>query len=232
MPSNLTVQGIRTYVRLYFDVDTDDMPDTMIDRWISEGWGKIVRFRPNWPGFESTSTLAVVAGTHTYTTPFKDIASIEGPDRWLVQLGQSQAEQKFIRGGILDPADKPVAYSVYRGQVRLWPTPNANGSYVVRGQRAAINPLDQAETLAIDLPHPDAVEMLVSWVMYRAALREAENETAAAYLDGFSQGMQLLAKDETDVSAYTPIVLNSQPAFGGNTSPYLPDRLRFDDGWE
>lgn len=228
----MTLVDIRTYVRDYFDLDSEDLPDRLVDRWVSEGWGKIVRFRPNWPGYQEEAVLNVVANTPSYPSPLKDIESVEGPERFLIQLDTSSAERRFIRGGIEDPADRPVAFSVYNGLIRLWPTPSADAAYAIRGQRAAVNPLNVQVTDPIDLPHPDAVEMLVAWVLYRTALRESETETAAAYLDSFTQGMQLLAKDETDSPAFQPIVLNSQKATPMGISTYLPDRLRYDDGWE
>lgn len=229
----MTLADIRTYVRDYFDLDTEDLPDRLIDRWVSEGWGKIVRYRPNWPGFQTATELAVEPTTSTYPSPLKDIESIEGPDRFLVHLDAASAERRFIRGGIEDPADKPVAFSVYANSIRLWPTPSAAGTYVVRGQRAAVNPLaDNNPNAPIDLPHPDAVEMLVAWVIARVALRESELETAQKYEDHFAQGMQLLAKDETDSPSFTPIVLGSVAPVPLGMSTYLPDRLRFDDGWE
>lgn len=233
MASEMSLVDIRTYVRDYFDLDEEDLPDRLVDRWVSEGWGKIVRYRPNWPGFQTETTLTVTTTASVYPSPLKDIESIEGPDRFLVQLDSSYAERRFIRGGIEDPAGEPVAYSVYAGQIRLWPAPAQAGTYIVRGQRAAANPLDNPNPAApIDLPHPDAVEMLVAWVLSRTALRESEDETAEKYENHFAQGMQLLAKDELDSTAFTPIVLNSIPDVPRGLSTYLPDRLRFADGWE
>lgn len=228
----MNLVDLRAYVRDYFDLDAEDLPDRLLDRWVSEGWGKIVRYRPNWPGFQSVTQLTVVAGTHTYPVPVKDIEMIDGPERQLVQLDATSAERRFIQGGILVPAGPPVAFSVYNGQVRLWPTPAVGGTYVVRGQRSAINPLDQEPTITIDLPHPDAIEMLLDWVMARCAIREAEDSTAAKYEEHFAQGMQLLAKDELDSPSFTPIVLGSIPATPMGLSSYLPDRLRYADGWE
>lgn len=232
MAETMTRVDIRTHVRSYFDAEDEDMPDVLIDRWISEGWGKIVRFRSNWPGFNSTVQLVVIAGTAEYTNPLKDIESIEGPERYLVQLDAAHAERRFIRGGVADPAGPPVAFSVYGGKVRLWPVPSVNRTYTIRGQRAAINPLVGAAAAAIDLPAEAATEMLLDWVVSRAATREAEYETAEAYLEAFTQGMQLLAKDETDSAAFSPIVLNSMPSSNQGMGTYLPDRLRFADGWE
>lgn len=230
----MSLQDIRDYVRDYFDIDSEDLPDRLLDRWVSEGWGKIVRYRPNWPGFQAFAELTVDTQTSIYAMPLKDIESIEGPDRFLIPLDPAMAERRFIRGGVEDPAGVPVAFSVYGNQIRLWPSPSAVATYKVRGQRAAVNPLDNAANpeAVIDLPHPDAVEMLVAWVLSRAALRESEDEQAAKYEEHFSQGMQLLAKDELDSSVYTPIVLGSIPAPRLGLDAFLPDRLRFADGWE
>lgn len=234
MAHEMTLADLRTFVRAYFDLDVSDLPDTLIDRWVSEGWRNIVRFRPNWPGFEDTTSLVVVAGTHTYAMPaaIKDIISLEGPDRFLIQLSSEQAERRFIRGGILEPAGPPVAYSVFERQVRLWPTPSTSKSYTLRGYRDPVNPLTGGISDPIDLPHADATELLVSWLVHKAAIREAEAATAAAYLDAFTQGLQLLAKDETDTPPSEPIVLNSVPAVPTGLNTLLPDRLRFADGWE
>lgn len=232
MANAMTVQDVRDFVRLYFDLDSTDLPDKLVDRWISEGWGKVVRYRPNWPGFNATVQLTTLALVSEYASPLKDIESISGPDRFLLQLSASNAERRFIRSGVEDPAGTPVAFSVYAGKVRLWPKPAIAGVYAVRGQRTPLNPTDSIPTDPIDLPSPDAVEMLTAWVLARVATREQELETAKAYSDAFSQGMQLLAKDETDSPAFVPIVLNSQRPLPVGSDSYLPDRLRFDDGWD
>lgn len=232
MPHALTVSAIRDHVRDYFDVDTDDVPNRLIDRWISEGWGKIVRYRSNWPGFQTTAEIRTISAVVDYPTPLKDITTIDGPDSQLARMDDNEARRRFIVGGIEDPADKPRAFSVWNGRIRLWPAPNAEYILKVSGYRAPTNPLERPDTENIDLPHVDAVEMLLDWVMYRAALREGENEQAADYRDSFSQGMQLLAKDETEAPSYAPVVLNSRisPPLGIYTP--LPDRLRYADGWE
>lgn len=233
MSHNLTVVDIRNHVRDYFDADVEDVPDRLIDRWISEGWGKIVRYRRNWPGFEANAEIRTIANVTTYPAPLKDVTTIDGPERQLARMDDNEARRRFIVGGVEHVADKPRAFSVWGGQLRLWPTPNAVFVLKVSGYRAPINPLERPATESIDLPHPDASEMLLAWVMYRAALREAEEEQAADYKDSFSQGMQLLAKDETDAPSYAPVVMNSRLrpplAIGADV---LLDRLRYADGWE
>lgn len=228
--ADLTVEGIRESVRDYFDLDVEDLPDRMIDRWISEGWGKIVRYRPNWPGYEAEATIEVDpgAGAAEYDNPMKDIVSVTSPNRQLVRMSHEQAIHRFRRDGVEDPPGTSNVYSVYAGKLRFWPQPGAVGSYVVHGYRAPVNPIGMPTSDPIDLPHPDAGEILLAWVIYRAATREAEAETAAEYKDTFSQGLQLLAKDEVDSPGFTPIVLNSQPAYGGTLQEYLPDRLRME----
>jgi hypothetical protein len=174
-----------------------------------------------------------VAGSPSYPSPLKDITTIDGPDRQLARMDDNEARRRFIVGGVEEVADKPRAFSVWGGKLRLWPTPNAEYTLQVSGYRAAINPLERPPSEVIDLPHPDASEMVLAWVMYRAALREAEDEQAADYKDSFSQGMQLLSKDETDAPSYTPVVLNSRRSTTlGIDAPILPERLRFADGWE
>lgn len=233
MADTMTVQTVRDYVRGYFDLDSTDLPDLMVDRWISEGWTKIVRYRPNWPGFQATVALAVTATLAEYPSPLKDIESVEGPDRYLIQMSPTEAERRFVRGGVADPAGVPVAFSVYAGKVRLWPVPSVTRNYTLRGQRAGVNPLNSPATDPIDLPTPDAVEMLLAWTLARAAVRQSELDTAEVYKMAFVEGMQLLAKDETDTNAFVPIVLNSLPAYGRNgLDSYMPDRLRFQDGWD
>lgn len=225
MADTQSVASLRTFVRTYYELDSSDLPDVLIDRWIAEGWGKIVRYRPNWPGFQSVSTLAVVAGLGMYTNPMRDIESIEGPDSKLEYTSMQEAERRFIR----EPNGTPVVFSTYGNSLYLWPKPAASGSYAIRGQRIPIHPMNGPTTDPIDLPHPDASEMLTAWVLYRASLREAEDAQAQQYLDSFAQGMQLLSKDEIGTRSYTPIVLNSKPASYGVE---LLDRLRYADGWE
>lgn len=232
MPDTQTVASLRAFARTYYELDSSDLPDVLVDRWISEGWGKIVRYRPNWPGFQTSVNLAITANVYTYTNPLRDIESIEGPNHKLFPMSMQEAERGFIHNGVRDPAGVPRAYSVWGTNIILWPAPLASGSYAMRGQKIPTHPLNGLVTAPIDLPHPDASEMLTDWVLYRASVREAEDGQAQQYLDSFSQGMQLLAKDETGARSFTPIVLNSVPGHSVGINYDLPDRLRYADGWE
>lgn len=224
----LTVQSIRQHVRDYYDLDVADVPDALVDRWISSGWTKIIRFRSDWPGLEATADLAVSALVYEYNKPLADISHIEGPERQLMRMTTQEARRRFIRGGVLDPADKPVAFSEFASKIRLWPTPLTEAQYEVTGFRRALNPMEAAITAPIDLPHEDLSEALVAYVLHRAALREAENEQAEAFLLAFEDTLRLVAKDELDIHTTRPVIINSRRSH----SRGLPDRLRYADGWD
>lgn len=222
----MNLQDFRNYPRAYLDLDVEDIPDTLIDRWAQEGSRRISRLKKNWPFYEASTTIPVGEGEVEYLVLLKDITSIEGPDGPLLRMDASEAERRYWDGTRYAAPNRPQAFSVWANKVRIWPTPDADYSLTARGFRFARDWVAEGAGATPDMPE-DFDEVLLAWIMSNAYLHQDEPEQAAIQKAKFDEGLRALAEDELAAPTFTPIVLNS---VRGGSRNGLPNALRF-DGW-
>lgn len=217
----MTVQNVRAYVREYLDLEVEDLPDSLIDPWIAEAFRRIIRARQEWPAYETVATL-VTDGGFEYDLGLREVRSVfdqnYGPLN-STDFALAQARYRHHASG------RPRTFSTWAGKVRLWPAPSAGLTFHVSGYREPADPLASGVGTAFDLPHPDAYDLVVSYVMHKAYLREDEPELATIHKAQFDEGLAIIAKDETDAPTGVPVVLN-----GAGRQGVLPGRLAFP--WE
>src|SRR5688572_28247360 len=63
-----TLQEMRDHVRLYLDLDEEDLPDVIFDQFVENATSKIVEREANWPFLEGTVTFTAAAGQSVYDT--------------------------------------------------------------------------------------------------------------------------------------------------------------------
>jgi hypothetical protein len=206
----ITRQAIQTHVFNYFDADHEDIPTNLIDRWISEGFSKIVRRIKKWKGYESTVVLIFPAGVDTTASPLATIAGLLRDDDKGI-LRHYSVEEIATAYPPPHTAGIPEVWSEHGGNITVLPPPLLQTTYLAWGYRAAIDPLTIAPTTDIDLPSSDAEDILLSFVMYRACLHQAEFEQAAPYKAEFEESLRTLAMSESHAPVAVPIVLNSNP---------------------
>lgn len=223
----MNLQDYRNYVRDYLDLDVEDLPDRLIDRWVEEGFRRIARHRGNWPFYEATTSVIVspTAGSE-YIVLMKDITAVEGPDGALLRMAASEAERRYWNGTSYDAPNRPQSFSVWANKVRIWPEPDTTYTLTVRGYRYPRDWMAEGSGATPDLPE-DFDEVLLAWVMHKAYIHQDEPEQGMVQKATFDEGLAVLAKDELRAPTFTPIVLNSVRSGGGNG---LPSALRL-DGW-
>lgn len=206
---SITPQEIRTHVRAYLDLEPEDLPDTLIDQWTKEGQFKIYRHR-TWPGAETSTQLTSVADTSEYSLPVKEVTQITGPHGSLRRMEAAEAE-RYFDAGRTSTTSEPRAFSVWGNSVRLWPTPSGAFTYTVRGIKVPRTPFSSGLGAGdpVDLPTSDAQFPLLSWVMHRALVHQDEPEMAMSYKESFDSELERLVHNETQVTTYGPVVMNS-----------------------
>lgn len=227
MAATMTVQQLRDYVRDFLDTDDQEIGDSLLEVWRNEGTSRIQRVIAPWQFYETAWTITTSLPTIQFTavSPAIDTVTSVEAENWVLRyVPHSLAVGRYAWG---DSTGTPYEFSVARteadGQhIRLWPTPSASDTYVIRGYRVPTDAV--AATDVPDLPgelHP----LLAEWMLARAY--EMQDDPGMA-----SQKMQLV---ERELEAYrrrftramTPDVQQI-----GSTSPssgYV-DRLRF--SWE
>lgn len=219
----LTRQQLRQYVREYFDLDITELPDSLVDIFLNDGFNRIVRASWRWPFLEFTDTVTTEAGTGEYTIPssIHEVEGIQGPDFNLQWVSPQTAEQTWWSAN--ETQSKPYKVSFWGGKLRLWPKPDSAYTITIRGYK---KPTWAADAGAIPTPLPDDFhELIGTWAVSRAAAQQDDPSGAQLHAASFQDGIQELKRYYNNTPGPGPIVLNSQ-----RMSTELPSRLRYP--WE
>lgn len=215
------------FVRTHADADNQDAPDSSLTVYGRMAYNDILSRRGDWPHLEARYTLTTVGGTSTYlftslsSTDLERVTAIvdSGNSRQrLVYLTPEDADVYFPPTGA---QGTPTAYTI-RGSntIELFPTPNAAGSYTVRGFRNETSWPNGAGS-SPDLPR--VYDEAICWFMLaQYFIAQEDPQLSQMYLTEY----------ETQVSRY----LGSQKAkrprpnvVGGNNRTFGPrfiDRVR------
>jgi hypothetical protein len=221
----LTLQNIRDQVRNTVELDSTDIPDSIIDLFVQEGFDRIARDQRRWSFYEDDYSFTTVEGQQAY--PFSSIGStlvtvdgVEHPSWMCLPIGHQLAQGQYAGSTVLGT---PTNFSVWADKVYLWPTPGAEIAVTVRGYRAPTDWIAQGSGATPDLPvefHP----LLVLWALHRAYMQQDDAQMGQMLRQMFNEQFRILR------DAYTR-PLDAEPSVIGATHAaaysMLPPRLRY-----
>lgn len=185
----MTLATIKTHVRDTLDLDSTELPDTIMEVWIREGTYDIASRSRRWPDYEQLYTFNTADGTASYTistiepanTDTAEIVSIVDTTSGgykLEYVAHEQAEEYYRNSRAYEAA--PRYWSQWGGKIYLWPTPDAVRTMNARAYRkpkdwvadgASANPdLDERLHVAVAL-----------YAMIRAYEHQEDSESASRY---------------------------------------------------
>ena len=62
----MQIQEMRSYIRGLLDIDSTDISDDILNRFIGEGYDQVVYSEKRWPFYEVEQTFTTVDGTKDY----------------------------------------------------------------------------------------------------------------------------------------------------------------------
>jgi len=220
----LTRQELRNFVREYFDLDITELPDSLVDIFLNDGFRRAKRATPRWPFYE-------FAGSFT-TTPEVGAYQISGVDLTLLSVDRVVGENFDLRW--VDPSTaesawlpeeetsaKPFLFSIWGGAIRLWPKPNAAYDIYVRGYKQAKWASDAGAIP--DIPE-EFHELIGAWGISRAAAQQDDPTGSELHRQAFYEGLTELKRQYVNAGP-APVVMNSH-----RTTSELPGRVRWP--WE
>jgi hypothetical protein len=134
----VNLQQLRDYIRMQLDMDDEELPNPMLDSYLSEAYIRMMSMENRWPSFESRWTAAQVADEPDITLPVDcdpaGLFSVIDLDsgRRLVQVSNEQAEDNFSQ---IATTTTPVYYTIWGGVLRLCPNPGVDRQVLLRGYR-------------------------------------------------------------------------------------------------
>jgi hypothetical protein len=229
---------MRSYVRSVVDIDTSDISDDVMNRFLGEAYDVIVYSEKRWPFFEVATTFDTVQDQKDYTVAvvgaavtngLREIAALRTDNHVLEYIGRDD-------GDVIYPLDSnttgdPWYWSFWADSVRLYPTPSSVDTIYVRGYKdpAAFGAGVSDGTEPSDLPTPFHM-VLATYGIARAYEQQEDPTMSAQYFSIFNQELENLRARYEDMPAAQPVRLNSRSASRWMSQSYLPRRLRY--SWE
>ena len=231
------------------DPDVDDINEDLVIQFIKEGYQRIVSLDGRWPWLQSVYTFNTVNTQRGYNSGFtltnttstaitvpaanqtlNDIREVinlvnnTNGGNELIYIDQFKAEQIWC--GTDDQPDIPAYWSLWGGQINLWPKPNDVYAITMRAYREPslewLNQGDANSVYYVDL-NQEFHMMLVNFVMMRIFQYQEDPEMAAVYQRHFQEGVAIAKDNITAPNSNQPVILSgglqANPAFWWATGP-------------
>jgi hypothetical protein len=210
----MNVGDIITRVRRTFgDEAAVQVSDEDVIRWINDAQIEIVKHNDG--ALQKTDFIDLVANQSTYTMP-TDLLLVKAI-RYKYSDMQSFAALRYKNMAQFDdtvdgwdgtafPAGYPYFFTMYEGNVILFPTPDrsvTDGLKILYNQKPA-DVTDSLSNLALPLIYHNTV---VSYCMWQASLLDEDHEPALMYRNNFESDMGILQTRETQQATQTYAVI-------------------------
>lgn len=204
---------IRELARTITELTLSDVADATIDMYIKDGYDRIISLERRWPFFEQSSSFTTVAGQRDYALSsigsgdFREITSIINTQRSarLELISYDQGEQVFIAGST-DSVGEPRWWSLWAGNIQLWPKPDAVYTLSVRGYRKPTD-WDLYDTVEVDAD--DRLHRsLVYYTVAQLFQLQEDVEMSSFYRSTFDEAVRLAHADIMRSPSHTPLILS------------------------
>lgn len=208
----MTLAQVRTMVRAISDLDTTDVPNSIIDDAAKEAFQRIVALEKRFPKYQETYTFNTVADQRAYTIStigdIREIISLVDTSTSgcrLAMIAYDTAEEIWL--GNTDVASRPHFYAIWDGALHLYAKPDAVYSITVRAYR---NPLyTWVSDTSINMDIDEWFHILIPYfVLARVYQRQEDPELSQMYMRSFEEGVAMARRDLTKTPMARPIVLS------------------------
>lgn len=219
-----TLQQIRDFAREVLQTDSTDLPDSLVDVFANEATTRVIGLRDDWPHLYSEGTLAMVADDGIYAlssgsftpTTFRTIESVWDDavfGRSLVEVDYQEAAATWI-GPSANITNDPYYFSVYGGNLYLWPVPNASRTLRIGGYR-------EPNTMAAGSDLPDLPTQFHPAIQYGtcaiAYAQQEDPELAQFWKNMANESVAVAIRNLFMNRRHKPIMLWGRGQFYGTT---------------
>ena len=216
----MSLTDVRLMVRNISDLDTTDLPNSVLDDFVKEAFQRIIVLERRWPKYQETYTFNTVANQRAYTIAtigdIREVISLVDTSTSgsrLTMIPYDNAEEIWL--GNTDTASRPYFYALWDSQLHLYAKPDAIYSITVRAYRNPVytwlttitNPIDCDEWFHI---------LLVYFVLSRVYQRQEDPELSQMYLKSFEEGVAMARRDLMKTPSARPLLLS-----GGRQYPTM-----------
>lgn len=202
---------IRNAVRSITDLDADDLPDSLLNLYIRDGYYRILDTEKRWAFLEYSFTFNTRTGIRSYEIatltdePLGQVVSIvdnRGTGYRLDMIGYDMAEQTYI--GSYDTNGDPLFYAVWGNSIHLYPKPNNVRTLTARGYR---EPYDW-QTEGGDVDAPATLHFpLVYYACSRVYQQLEDSAMSEMYKRAFDEGVALAVRNATTPTTHHALIM-------------------------
>ena len=234
MAASMTAVDIRTFVRTYLDIDTDELPDVLIDRFMQDGFNRIIGWFDDRPTFYQVDySFTTTASQQAYSldsysgvngsggtpvAPLQFVQQIRSTTQVISPVQHEAARRRYNSGSATSSTAR--CWSLWNRSLYLWPIPSSAATYSVIGIRQPIDWI--TPNLSVDLP--DQLHELVAWwALNRAAGQQDDLEMSAFFRDEFVPELKNRADRYLHGNDAGPFIANAGGVSDGTLGPlYFP----------
>jgi hypothetical protein len=222
--SQMTADDLRDVVRDITDLDATDLPDSLLDLYIRDGYYRILDAGDRWPFLEKSFTFNTVAEQRSYvianftSDPIAEVISIVDPTATGTRLdliSYDEGERTYL--GSYDTSGEPLFYAVWEGKIHLFPKPNNSRTLTVRAYR---EPIDWITFEGNVDASPNLHFPLAYYACSRVYQRLEDTVMADTYKRAFDEGVALARQAILKPTNHAHLVLSAgrtagRPTFNG-----------------
>mgnify|MGYP003643397860 FL=1 len=216
----MSLADVRTMVRDISDLDTTDVPNSIIDNAVKEAFQRIVALERRYPKYQESYTFNTVANQRPYTIStigdIREIISLvdtSSAGARLTMIPYDNAEEIWL--GNTDTASRPYFYAMWDGALHLYPKPDAVYSITVRAYRNPVYTWLTNTSEAIDLDEWFHI-LLAYFALARVYQRQEDPELSAMYMRSFEEGVAMARRDLMKTPSARPLLMS-----GGRQYPTM-----------
>lgn len=228
---SLDLQALRNFVLVSLDTDVDEIPNTLLDIYISEGFDRIVQASTTWSFYAVENTLTTSAGVQSYNFGTDDATRNAAFPYALLSITDVRGENNSLRPVAHQPtraafrqtspqSSRPFAFSEFGESIYLWPIPDAAYPISVAGYRLPVDWVAAGAGSEPDCP-AEFHEVIAYWALARGFAMQSDPEMATYYSNLFDARVRTLKQRYATPRTAGPFVLNG----GIRVDPYTRNGL-------
>ena len=216
----MSLTDVRLMVRNISDLDTTDLPNSVLDDFVKEAFQRIIVLERRWPKYQETYTFNTVVNQRAYTIAtigdIREVISLVDTSTSgsrLTMIPYYNAEEIWL--GNTDVASRPYFYALWDSALHLYAKPDAVYSITLRAYRNPLYTLLTTITDPIDCDEWFHI-LLVYFVLSRVYQRQEDPELSQMYLKSFEEGVAMARRDLMKTPSARPLLLS-----GGRQYPTM-----------
>lgn len=210
----MNLNDLRAFVRTQLDLDETDLPDLLLDRYLQEGYDRIIALETRWPFFETVWFFTTSAdGTIILTPDVEVIESLLASDgHRLVRVDSRWAEDRYY-----STTGTAGTWSQINRTVHLHPRPAMGQVMYARGFRKSSDWI--AGGASSDVDADERLHLPIAWYACSVGYAQQEDEVLeVTYQNRFRESVSIVQAAIMRPWTGGPKVLNGVPY--GSRSPF------------